>query len=76
MIEIEILNSATRKRHLHQQAFRQPSVFGFFLNEYQPVGPVMNKGLVSPESQLFDAPKLFGELLLMHINLFAIQVIF
>ncbi|KAL7539351.1 hypothetical protein ACHAXR_009213, partial [Thalassiosira sp. AJA248-18] len=48
------------ERGLGQEAFRAPSVFSFFLSEYQPVGPVLNRGLVSPESQLFDAPKLIG----------------
>ena len=48
------------ERGVGQEAFRSPSVFSFFLNEYQPVGPVLNKGLTSPEAQLFDAPKLLG----------------
>lgn len=47
-------------RGIGQEAFRSPSVFSFFLSEYQPVGPVLNKGLVAPETQLFDAPKLIG----------------
>jgi cullin-associated NEDD8-dissociated protein 1 len=33
-------------------------VFSFFVSEYQPVGPVLTKGLRAPETQLFDAPKL------------------
>jgi hypothetical protein len=48
------------ERGLGQEAFRAPTVFGFFLNEYQPIGPVLNKGLYSPESQLFDTPKLLS----------------
>ena len=48
------------ERRIGQEAFRAPSVFGFFLNEYSPVGPVLNKGLVAPETQLFDAPKLIS----------------
>lgn len=48
------------ERGIGQEAFRAPSVFSFFLPEYQPVGPVLNKGLVAPETQLFDAPKLLG----------------
>ena len=43
-----------------QEAHRAPSVFGFFLSEFSPVGPVLNKGLVAPETQLFDAPKLLS----------------
>ena len=47
-------------RGLGQESFNAPSVFSFFLSEYQPVGPVLNKGLVAPETQLFDAPKLIS----------------
>lgn len=47
-------------RGLGQEAFKAPSVFGFFLNEYQPIGPVHNKGLYAPETQLFDTPKLLS----------------
>lgn len=47
-------------RGLGQEAFKAPSVFGFFLNEYQPIGPVLNKGLYAPETQLFDTPKLLS----------------
>jgi cullin-associated NEDD8-dissociated protein 1 len=47
-------------RGLGQESFNAPSVFSFFLSEYQPVGPVMEKGLVAPETQLFDAPKLIS----------------
>eukprot|EP00804_Cyclotella_cryptica_P011127 CCRYP_019061-RA/>CCRYP_019061-RA protein AED:0.09 eAED:0.09 QI:216/1/1/1/0.83/0.69/13/1964/1704 len=42
-------------RGLGQESFYAPSVFSFFLSEYQPVGPVMEKGLVAPETQLFDS---------------------
>lgn len=45
---------------LGQESFNAPSVFSFFLSEYQPVGPVMSKGLVAGETQLFDAPKLIN----------------
>jgi len=48
------------ERGIGQEAFRSPSVFNFFLAEYSPVGPVLNKGLVAPETQLLDAPKLIG----------------
>jgi len=47
-------------RGLGQEAFKAPSVFSFFLNEYQPIGPVLNKGLYAPETQLFDTPKLLA----------------
>ena len=48
------------ERQIGQEAFRSPSVFSFFLSEYQPVGPALNKGLVAPETQLFDSPKLLS----------------
>lgn len=43
-----------------QEAFYAPSVFSFFLSEYSPVGPVMNKGLVAPEAQLFGGVNLIS----------------
>jgi cullin-associated NEDD8-dissociated protein 1 len=49
-----------KNRGLGQESFNAPSVFSFFLNEYQPVGPVLGRGLVAPETQLFDAPKLIS----------------
>jgi len=48
------------ERGIGQEAHRAPSVFGFFLSEYSPAGVVSNKGLVAPETQLFDAPKLMS----------------
>eukprot|EP01122_Echinamoeba_exundans_P008354 TRINITY_DN275_c0_g1_i1.p1 TRINITY_DN275_c0_g1~~TRINITY_DN275_c0_g1_i1.p1 ORF type:complete len:1994 (-),score=503.35 TRINITY_DN275_c0_g1_i1:77-6058(-) len=42
------------------QAFKAPSVFGFYLPEYQPPGPATNKGLVSPAAQIATAPNLIG----------------
>ena len=59
--------SANQERELYldrpgekfgQEVYEAPSVFSFFLPDFQPVGPVIEKGLVSPEAQLFDAPKL------------------
>lgn len=47
-------------RGIGQESFNAPSVFSFFLSEYQPVGPALNKGVVAPETQLFDAPKLIS----------------
>ncbi|KAL7541734.1 hypothetical protein ACHAXR_011178 [Thalassiosira sp. AJA248-18] len=43
-----------------QEVFHAPSVFSFFLSEHQPVGPVLNKGLVSPEAQLFGGVNLIS----------------
>jgi cullin-associated NEDD8-dissociated protein 1 len=49
-----------KEKGLGQESFNAQSVFSFFLNEYQPVGPVLTKGLRAPEAQLFDAPKLIN----------------
>ena len=43
-----------------QESHLAPSVFSFFLPEYSPVGPVFNLGLVAPETQLYNPPKLIG----------------
>ena len=39
-----------------QQPYSSPTVFNFFLPEYQPPGPVSAAGLVSPEAQLATTP--------------------
>jgi len=57
--EREILATYWRDR-IGQEAHNAPSVFGFYLQEFQPAGLVNDKGLVAPETQLFDAPKLVG----------------
>jgi cullin-associated NEDD8-dissociated protein 1 len=36
------------------------SVFSFFSPSFQSVGPVRDKGLVSPESQMLDSPNIIG----------------
>eukprot|EP00756_Hemistasia_phaeocysticola_P029705 Hpha_TRINITY_DN16247_c0_g1::TRINITY_DN16247_c0_g1_i2::g.15430::m.15430 len=43
-----------------QDVFRAPSVFGFYLPDFQPHGVVADAGLVSPESELLIAPRIFG----------------
>ena len=43
-----------------QAAFESPSVFNFYLPEYQPVGPIADAGLVAPEAQLLSAPYIVG----------------
>uniref|UniRef100_A0A7S4S6P4 DUF1501 domain-containing protein n=1 Tax=Ditylum brightwellii TaxID=49249 RepID=A0A7S4S6P4_9STRA len=48
------------KDKIGQESHYAPSVFSFFLAEYQPIGPVLDMNLVAPEAQLFDAPKLIG----------------
>jgi len=45
-----------------QDAFRQPSVFGFFLPEFRPAGPVEDSGLVAPEAQLSTTPQIVNYL--------------
>lgn len=41
-----------------QDAFRAPSVFGFYLTENRPAGPISNAGLASPEAELGTAPQI------------------
>lgn len=43
-----------------QMAFQAPSVFGFYLPEYAPAGPIGSSGLVGPEAQLATAPLIVG----------------
>jgi cullin-associated NEDD8-dissociated protein 1 len=54
-IELRDMHSA-----IGMQAHRSPSVFNFYLPEYQPSGPVAAAGLVSPESQIATAPLIIG----------------
>lgn len=54
----------TRMRNLltgiGQMAHEFPSVFSFFLPEFQPYGRVGDASLVSPEATLLDMPKIVG----------------
>lgn len=43
--------------NIAQEAYRAPSVFGFYLPENRPVGPITDGGLVSPESEITTTPK-------------------
>ena len=58
----DLLSLHTRNRFMKdkigQESHHTPSVFSFFLPEYSPVGPAFDLGLVAPETQLFDPPKL------------------
>lgn len=42
------------------EAYGQPTVFGFFLPENRPSGPITEAGLVSPEAQLGTPPLIVG----------------
>eukprot|EP01125_Pyxidicula_operculata_P014512 TRINITY_DN483_c0_g1_i1.p1 TRINITY_DN483_c0_g1~~TRINITY_DN483_c0_g1_i1.p1 ORF type:complete len:1976 (+),score=486.97 TRINITY_DN483_c0_g1_i1:20-5947(+) len=42
------------------EPFNSPSVFGFYLPENRPDGPISNYGLVSPEAQLGVSPLMVG----------------
>lgn len=55
--EVE-LNSMSGK--IGQQYTESPTVFNFYLPDYQPMGIVAQKGLVAPEAQLFTGPYLVG----------------
>ena len=57
--EITLLNMAAR---VGQDAFFAPSVFGFYLPENRPAGPVTDNGLVGPEAELGTAPLVVGYL--------------
>lgn len=54
------LNLPALQDKIGQEAHHAPSVFSFFLPDFQPVGPVLEKGLVSPESQVLDAPQIMS----------------
>jgi len=43
-----------------QWAFNSPTVFSYFLPEYQPPGEILNNNLVSPEAELGTAPLMIG----------------
>ena len=43
-----------------EQAFMSPSVFNFYLPEFQPLGPVLDAGLVSPEAEIRTGPSLIA----------------
>lgn len=54
------LNLANLDYKMGQQPHKAQSVFSFFSPSFQPVGPVRDNGLVSPESQLLDSPNRIG----------------
>ena len=41
-----------------QQVFDAPSVFNFYMPEFQPLGPIQDIGLFSPESQIYTTPNI------------------
>lgn len=45
-----------------QMAHQLPSVFSFFLPEFQPAGPVSQASLASPEAQILTAPRIVGQM--------------
>ncbi|CAB9519484.1 Protein of unknown function (DUF1800) [Seminavis robusta] len=47
---------------LGQMAHQLPSVFSFFLPEYQPAGPVALGSLVAPEAQVLTGPRIIDTL--------------
>jgi cullin-associated NEDD8-dissociated protein 1 len=51
------LNGKLRRLGIGQDSYGSPSVFSFFLPEYQPSGPVEKANLVSPESQVLAGKK-------------------
>ena len=74
---LRALNSGNAHGHYYQYAWyfneeqRQlplssPSVFNFFLPDYQPLGPVADLGLVAPEFQIFNSASSIGYVNLVH----------
>jgi len=55
--EIELINMNDRVGQMYAQS---PTVFNFYLPDYQPAGRVAQAGLVAPEAQLGTAPYLVG----------------
>lgn len=49
--------------NLYQHPMESPSVFNFFLPDYQPLGPIADLDLVAPEFQLFNSASA-----LSHVN--------
>ncbi|KAL7561156.1 hypothetical protein ACA910_011978 [Epithemia clementina (nom. ined.)] len=43
-----------------QMIYEAPSIFSFFLPEFQPSGRVANAGLMSPEAEVYSAPNIIG----------------
>jgi len=43
-----------------QRPLSSPSVFNFFQQDYQPIGPIESTGLVAPEFQITDAQTIVG----------------
>lgn len=50
----------TIQRQFGQKPFTSPSVFNFFQQDYQPIGPVEDAGLVAPEFQITNAQTIAG----------------
>jgi len=55
--EVELDSLSSR---IGQQVYKSPTVFNFYLPEYQPDGRIMAADLVSPESQLSTPPYTLG----------------
>jgi len=51
---------------MQQLAQASPSVFNFFLPDYQPLGPVTDLGLVAPEFQIFNSATSLSYINLVH----------
>ncbi len=47
---------------INQKPFTSPSVFGFFLPDHQPIGPIEEAGKVAPEFQIVNSQSIIGYL--------------
>ena len=59
-IELRLQTWSRGEDRIGQQVYTSPTVFSFYLPDYQPAGPVRSAGLVAPEAQLGTAPYIVG----------------
>lgn len=58
--ERETMLHASIYDRIGMEPYHAPSVFGFYLPENRPEGPINDIGIVSPEAELAITPNLFG----------------
>ncbi len=54
------MNSWNFKRHTGQFPLSSPSVFNFYLPDYQPIGALSDAGLMAPEFQIYNSITAIG----------------
>jgi len=53
-----------------QRPLAAPSVFNFYTPDYQPIGPLLDQGLVAPEFQIFNSHTAAGYINKIHSSTF------